>query len=216
MKTTINQRGEYGRGCAPNILCIISRHYLLCPLCPLLPSPSLCTHGSRDFASRSNYDRLPPALSISTPPPPPFVRIQAQKPMSENNESMMRTEKRELFRILSRNEKVFNFQCLCTKEWNTSWQDVGEIRYIESGCLSTRFGRVTRPERREDVVILLRTLPTSSGSRHVQAGSSRWIVLLSYNRGQRPDTGRILSAGPRFTPLLCHSVCRETRNKRLE
>lgn len=153
---------------------------------------------------------------------PSFVRIQAQKPMSENNESMMRTEKRELFRILSRNEKVFNFQCLCTKEWNTSWQDVGEIRYIESGCLlSTRFGRVTRPERRGeerrgDVVILLRTLPTSSGSRHVQAGSSRWIVLLSYNRGQRPDTGRILSAGPRFTPLLCHSVCRETRNKRLE
>ena len=35
MKTTINQRGEYGRGCAPNILCIISRHYLrpLCSLC---------------------------------------------------------------------------------------------------------------------------------------------------------------------------------------
>lgn len=28
MKTTINQRGEYARGCAPNILCIISRHYL--------------------------------------------------------------------------------------------------------------------------------------------------------------------------------------------
>lgn len=37
MKTTINQRGEYARGCAPNILCIISRHYL--------PATALsCTH----------------------------------------------------------------------------------------------------------------------------------------------------------------------------
>lgn len=66
---------------------------------------------------------------------PSFVRIQAQKPMSENNESMMRTEKRELFRILSRNEKVFNFQCLCTKEWNGTragrmWEKSGISRAV--------------------------------------------------------------------------------------
>lgn len=108
---------------------------------------------------------------------PSFVRIQAQKPMSENNESMMRTEKRELFRILSRNEKVFNFQCLCTKEWNTSWQDVGEIRYIESGCLSTRFGRVTRPERRGEERGRCNS-PSNSSNFLWLASRSSWIVTL--------------------------------------
>lgn len=52
MKTTINQRGEYARGCAPNILCIISRHYLpattvrafSCTRGP--PTPTLVRHAA--------------------------------------------------------------------------------------------------------------------------------------------------------------------------
>lgn len=63
MKTTINQRGEYGRGCAPNILCIISRHYLWL-LC------SLCTHGSPTRLCRDPDNQITPEHAsplVSTP-----------------------------------------------------------------------------------------------------------------------------------------------------
>lgn len=70
MKTTINQRGEYGRGCAPNILCIISRHYLWL-LC------SLCTHGSPTRLCRDPDNQITPEHASPLVPTPSKISITA-------------------------------------------------------------------------------------------------------------------------------------------
>lgn len=214
MKTTINQRGEYGRGCAPNILCIISRHYLLCPLCPppLLLSPSLCTHGSPTLppTSRSNYDRAQPPLPShpihlhsSFSFLPSFVRIQVQKPMSENNESMRvdrergdgsvidrfylaRGRSRSVFverekrREVGMIEEACNISRLCRENGNKSVEHElpGCGKFGLSRPVSTRFG-------------LLRTLSTLSSrlaSRSSRVTLDRFTLLQTVPRGQRPDT----------------------------